>query len=70
MKFKGKIELKINEQKKGENFSTLHFLVKDTGIGIHKQNQKKIFESFMQEEVSTSKKFGGTGLGLSISNQL
>jgi signal transduction histidine kinase/CheY-like chemotaxis protein len=66
----GKIELKINEQKKGENFSTLHFLVKDTGIGIHKQNQKKIFESFMQEEVSTSKKFGGTGLGLSISNQL
>jgi signal transduction histidine kinase len=37
----GKIELKINEQKKGENFSTLHFLVKDTGIGIHKQNQKK-----------------------------
>jgi CheY-like chemotaxis protein len=70
MKFKGKIELKINEQKKGENFSTLHFLVKYTGIGIHKQNQKKIFESFMQEEVSTSKKFGGTGLGLSISNQL
>jgi PAS domain S-box-containing protein len=66
----GKIELKINEEKMGSNFSTLHFLVKDSGIGIQKQNQKKIFESFMQEEVSTTRKFGGTGLGLSISNQL
>ncbi len=66
----GTIELNIDEIKTCGNFSTLHFLVKDTGIGIKQQNQEKIFDSFIQEEASTTKKFGGTGLGLSISNQL
>lgn len=66
----GSIQLIITEIKTCGNFSTLHFSVKDTGIGIKKHNQEKIFNSFVQEEVSTSIKFGGTGLGLSISNQL
>ena len=66
----GTIELYIDEVKTCGNFSTLHFLVKDTGIGIKQQNQEKIFDSFIQAEASTTKKFGGTGLGLSISNQL
>ena len=48
----------------------LKFLVKDTGIGIKKKNQLRIFEAFSQEDNSTTKRFGGTGLGLSISNQL
>jgi PAS domain S-box-containing protein len=48
----------------------LKFSVKDTGIGIKKKNELKIFEAFSQEDSSTTKKFGGTGLGLSISNQL
>lgn len=48
----------------------LKFSVKDTGIGIKKKNELKIFEAFSQEDNSTTKKFGGTGLGLSISNQL
>jgi PAS domain S-box-containing protein len=53
-----------------KDLSTIQFSVKDTGIGIKKENQKKIFNSFIQEDNSTSRKFGGTGLGLSISNQL
>lgn len=54
----------------GDNKIQLKFLVKDTGIGIKKKNQQRIFEAFSQADNSTTKKFGGTGLGLSISNQL
>ncbi|KAG6017867.1 hypothetical protein E4U54_001781 [Claviceps lovelessii] len=46
------------------------FQVKDTGRGIPKEMQKRIFEPFVQVDSSLSKKFGGTGLGLSICSQL
>ncbi|MEW9121626.1 MAG: response regulator [Thermotaleaceae bacterium] len=46
------------------------FSVKDTGIGIKKENIDRIFQSFQQEDGSTSRKFGGTGLGLSISKKM
>ncbi len=48
----------------------LKFSVKDTGVGIDEKNLKKIFESFTQEDSTTTRKFGGTGLGLSISKAL
>lgn len=68
---KGYIDLSVNVNRKiDDNRIELQFSVKDTGIGIKKNNQLKIFEAFSQEDNSTSKKFGGTGLGLSISNQL
>lgn len=46
------------------------FIVDDTGIGISPDKQNKIFESFTQEDASTTRKFGGTGLGLTISQKL
>lgn len=67
---KGEIELKIEIIKLNEGTSTFRFSVRDTGVGIKKEKQVKIFEAFSQEDASTTKKYGGTGLGLAISNKL
>ena len=67
----GEVKLEISKEKNvQDNACEITFSVKDTGIGIKEDNYKKIFSSFVQEDNSTSRKFGGTGLGLAISNQL
>ncbi len=53
-----------------ENATWIQIGVKDTGIGIPKQNMQHIFDRFSQADSSTTRKYGGTGLGLSISKKL
>jgi len=63
-----KIEARLLSKK--EDNIELEISVKDSGIGIPKNMQQTIFESFTQAGTDTSRFFGGTGLGLTITNQL
>lgn len=67
---KGQITLKVENLDFIRNKIKLEFTVTDTGIGITKERQKRIFQSFLQANDDTSIKYGGTGLGLAISKKL
>ena len=66
----GKIMLEVVKTAQMDNRVELFFLVIDTGIGIDKADEDKLFKSFSQVDASISRRYGGTGLGLNICKQL
>ncbi|TAF09151.1 MAG: response regulator [Flavobacteriia bacterium] len=62
----GDVWFTISKKSETENNITLHFEIRDNGIGIPEEKQEAIFDSFSQGSVEINRTYGGTGLGLSI----
>ena len=65
----GEIVVRVNGAKQATGWH-LHFRVQDSGMGIPADRLDRLFHSFSQLDVSTTRRFGGTGLGLAISKRL
>jgi signal transduction histidine kinase/DNA-binding response OmpR family regulator/HPt (histidine-containing phosphotransfer) domain-containing protein len=66
----GEVVVDLHMESLTGNAARVAFEVRDTGVGINEQQQRKIFEAFGQADNSTTRQFGGTGLGLAIASQL
>ncbi|MFW6005020.1 MAG: PAS domain S-box protein, partial [Desulfonatronovibrionaceae bacterium] len=66
----GEVEIGVSQIRQGDDQVHLLFSVHDTGIGMSREVQEKLFQAFSQADTSTTRKYGGTGLGLIISQRL
>ena len=66
----GTVKLLADITNTSEKSISIHFEVKDTGIGMFPQQIEKIFDPFIQAETGTTRKYGGTGLGLAITKNI
>jgi signal transduction histidine kinase/DNA-binding response OmpR family regulator len=66
---RGEVIVEVTHQPDAQN-PRLHFTVRDTGIGIPADKADRVFKSFSQVDVSTTRKYGGSGLGLAVSKRL
>ena len=67
---KGSVWVRVDCLEDRHNTVNVNFSIKDTGIGIEKDNLDAIFEPFTQESITTTRQYGGTGLGLAIVKRL
>jgi polar amino acid transport system substrate-binding protein len=66
----GEVVLSVRTERSDAGAAHLRFSVRDTGIGISPDQRERLFQSFSQADIGTTRRYGGTGLGLAISKRL